>query len=314
MVYFFCYMYLTNMWFSAVLFESAPKHLQVCMVLDGEFSSICAEAHGWANPSFFTFGKFVLQMTRYLLQLLRRVFAFHQCPFHTRASLGFCTFCFHNLHRKGPKKRWSFLRKCPTFFFFSPTFSEKCRTFLWASSHVFESGCGLQTNRVPWKSLFPFFCRKKASFQHSCVKVVKAKKCKPLEMRPRVTCAREKVIFLKVKSYPLQVCFTEGKNGYRFLFPLSNTLSHKIMTIVFCETIWSSLMSLWWLFFVWFCNVWVSYLMLLVVDTSLFRRFFTLYPHFHPYIYEGVKEESCTLRESAVEYLCEEHEWVPKIG
>lgn len=60
--------------------------------------------------------------------------------------------------------------------------------------------------------------------------------------------------------------------------------------------------------FVWFCNVWVSYLMLLVVDTSLFRRFFTLYPHFHPYIYEGVKEESCTLRESAVEYLCEEHE------
>ena len=130
MVCFFCYMYLTNMWFSAVLFESAPKHLQVCMASVCVSSSTCAEAHGWANPSFFTFGKFVLQMTRYLLQLLRRVFAFHQCPFHTRASLGFCTFCFHNLHRKGPKKRWSFLRKSPTFFSFSPTFSEKCRTFL----------------------------------------------------------------------------------------------------------------------------------------------------------------------------------------
>lgn len=60
--------------------------------------------------------------------------------------------------------------------------------------------------------------------------------------------------------------------------------------------------------FAWFCNVWIPYLIILAVDTSLFRRFFTLYPHFHPYIYEGVKEESCTLRESAVEYLCEEHE------
>ena len=116
--------------FLRFLFENAPKHLQVCVALDGEFSSTCAEAHGWANPSIFTFGKFVSQMTRYLSQLLRRVFVIHQCPLHARASLGFCTFCFHNLHRKGLKKRWSFLRKSPTFFFFFPTFSEKFRTFL----------------------------------------------------------------------------------------------------------------------------------------------------------------------------------------
>ncbi len=52
--------------FLRFLFENAPKHLQVCVALDGEFSSTCAEAHGWANPSFVTFGKFVSQMTRYL--------------------------------------------------------------------------------------------------------------------------------------------------------------------------------------------------------------------------------------------------------
>ena len=141
-------------------------------------------------------------MTILLQQLLRRVFVFHQCPLHARASLGFCTFCFHNLHRKGPKKRWSFLRKCPTFFFFSPTFSEKCRTFLWASSHVFESWLQFEDNGLLWKSLFPFFCRKNASFQHSCVKVVKAKKCKSQGTRACVTCAREKVIFSEQNMMP----------------------------------------------------------------------------------------------------------------
>ncbi len=145
----FCYVYLSNTSLSEVLFESAPKHLQVRMTLDGEFSSTCAEAHGWANPSFFTFGKFVSQMTILLQQLLRRVFVFHQCPLHARASLGFCTFCFHNLHRKGPKKRWSFLRKSPTFFFFSPTFSEKCRTFYELLPTFLKVGCSLQTTRVP---------------------------------------------------------------------------------------------------------------------------------------------------------------------
>ena len=147
--------------FLRFLFESAPKHLQVRMASVCVSSSTCAEAHGWANPSFFTFGKFVSQMTILLQQLLRRVFVFHQCPLHARVSLGFCTFCFHNLHRKGPKKRWSFLRKCPTFFFFSPTFSEKCRTFLWASSHVFESWLQFADKQGALKVTFSFFLSKK---------------------------------------------------------------------------------------------------------------------------------------------------------
>ena len=226
MVYFFCYMYLTNMWFSAVLFESAPKHLQVCMVLDGEFSSICAEAHGWANPSFFTFGKFVLQMTRYLLQLLRRVFAFHQCPFHTRASLGFCTFCFHNLHRKGPKKRWSFLRKCPTFFFFSPTFSEKCRTFLWASSHVFESGCSLQTNRVPWKSLFPFFLSKKCLFSALVCEGCESKKTQIPGNAPACHVRARKTFFLE-QNMSLIMSVSSRRNSPDFYIPYCCILAPK---------------------------------------------------------------------------------------
>ena len=181
--------------FLRFLVESAPKHLQVCVALDGEFSSTCAEAHVWANPSIFTFGKFVSQMTRYLSQLLRRVFVFHQCPFHTRASLGFCTFCFHNLHRKGPKNVGVFLENLQRFSFFLRRFLknvgrfyELLPTFLKVAAVCRQTGC-LESH------FFLFSVEKKASFQHSCVKVVKAKKRKSQGTRPRVTCAREKRFF-----------------------------------------------------------------------------------------------------------------------
>ena len=181
--------------FLRFLFESAPKHLQVRMASVCVSSSTCAEAHGWANPSIFTFGKFVSQMTRYLSQLLRRVFVIHQCPLHARASLGFCTFCFHNLHRKGPKKRWSFLRKCPTFFFFSPTFSEKCRTFYELLPAFLKVGCSLLTTRVPCMSLFPFFSVEKMPlFSTRVWRLWKQKNANPWE-RARVSRAREKKWF-----------------------------------------------------------------------------------------------------------------------
>ena len=195
--------------FLRFLFESAPKHLQVRMASVCVSSSTCAEAHGWANPSIFTFGKFVSQMTRYLSQLLRRVFVIHQCPLHARARI-------------------------------SDFFEGK----IISSSSVFHWG-------KKWLQI----------------------------------------------SLPSLEYFKPQNHDDCFLW--NNMIKSNVFMMIV---------------FVWFCNVWVSYLMLLVVDTSLFRRFFTLCPHFHPYIYEGVKEESCTLRESAVEYLCEEHEWVPKIG
>ena len=172
----FCYVRLSNVRFSAVLFESAPKHLQVRMASVCDSSSTCAEAHGWANPSIFTFGKFVSQMTRYLSQLLRRVFVIHQCPLHARASLGFCTFCFHNLHRKGPKKRWSFLEKCPTFFFFSPTFSEKCRTFLDILPTFLKVRCCLLAWHFVKADFSPFFLVEKPPFPTTTCEGCESKK------------------------------------------------------------------------------------------------------------------------------------------
>lgn len=179
-----------------------------------------------------------------------------------------------------------------------------------------------EDNGLLWKSLFPFFLSKNASFQHSCVKVVKAKKCKPLEMRPRVTCAREKRFFsskiwrsswvLHREETPLDFCILFCS----ILAPKwddSLQLSEEDGTPI--KILWFRPVSLRrnWVVGL-YCRVWFAKWVVSIGKTSLFRRFFTLCPHFHPYICEGVKEESCTLRESAVEYLCEEHEWVPKIG
>ena len=164
--------------FLRFLFESASKHLQVRMASVCVSSSTCAEAHGWANPSIFTFGKFVSQMARYLSQLLRRVFAFHQCPLHARASLGFCTFCFHNLHRKGPKKRWSFLRKCPTFFSFSPTFSEKRRTFLDNLPTFLKVRCCLLAWHSVKVAFSPFFLVEKPPFPTTTCEGCESKKAR----------------------------------------------------------------------------------------------------------------------------------------
>lgn len=172
------------------------------------------------------------------------------------------------------------------------------------------------------KVTFSFFLSKKASFQYSCVKVVKAKKRKSQGTRPRVTCAREKRFFsskiwrsswvLHREETPLDFCILFCS----ILAPKwddSLQLSEEDGTPI--KILWFRPVSLRrnWVVGL-YCRVWFAKWVVSIGKTSLFRRFFTLCPHFHPYIYEGVKEESCTLRESAVEYLCEEHEWVPKIG
>ena len=114
----------------AVLFESAPKHLQVLMALDGEFSSTCAEAHGWANLSIFTFGKFVSQMTILLQQLLRRVFVFHQCPLHTRAHhSNFALFAFTTFTERDQKNVGVFLKNVQRFSFFLRHFPKNVGLF-----------------------------------------------------------------------------------------------------------------------------------------------------------------------------------------
>ncbi len=145
----FCYVRLPNMWFSAALFESAPKHLQVRMASVCDSSSTCAEAHGWANPSIFTFGKFVSQMTRYLSQLLRRVFVFHQCPFHTRAHLwDFALFAFTTFTERDPKNVGVFLENVQRFSLFLRRFLknvgrfyELLPTFLKVAAVCRQTGC-----------------------------------------------------------------------------------------------------------------------------------------------------------------------------
>ena len=111
-----------------------------------------------------------------LMQLLRRVFIFHQCPLHARASQQFCTFCFHNLHRKGPKKRWSFLEKCPTFFFFSPTFSEKRRTFLDILPTFLKVRCCLLAWHFVKVDFSPFFLVEKPPFPTTMCEGCESKK------------------------------------------------------------------------------------------------------------------------------------------
>ena len=216
---------------------------------------------------------------------------------HARASLGFCTFCFHNLHRKGPKKRWSFLRKCPTFFSFSPTFSEKCRTFLWASSHVFESWLQFADNQGALKVTFSFFCRKNASFQHSCVKVVKAKKCKSQGTRPRVTCAREKRFFSS-KIWRSSWVLHREETPLDFYILFCSILAPKWDdSLQLSEEDGTPIKILWfrpvslrrnWVVGL-YCRVWFAKWVAVVDKTSLFRRFFSLCSHIDPYKIGGWK-------------------------
>ena len=147
------------------LVESAPKHLQVCVALDGEFSSTCAEAHVWANPSIFTFGKFVSQMTRYLSQLLRRVFVFHQCPFHTRAHpWDFALFAFTTFTERDQKNVGVFLENLQRFSFFLRRFLKNVGRFYEHLPTFLKVGCSLKIMGCCESHFFLFFLSKKCLF------------------------------------------------------------------------------------------------------------------------------------------------------
>lgn len=71
-----------------------------------------------------------------------------------------------------------------------------------------------------------FFCRKNASFQYSCVKVVKVKKCKSQGTRPRVTCAREKPLFFE-QNVTLIMSAPSRRNSPDFCIPFCSILAPK---------------------------------------------------------------------------------------
>lgn len=115
-------------------------------------------------------------MARYLSQLLRRVFAFFLLTLHARASLQFCTFCFHNLHRKGLIKRRSFLgRSSDVFLFFSDIFP-KMSDFFWCSSQVLGSSCSLQAWHSVKVAFSPFFLVEKPPFSTTACEGCESKK------------------------------------------------------------------------------------------------------------------------------------------
>ena len=75
------------------------------------------------------------------------------------------------------------------------------------------------------KVTFSFFSvEKNASFQYSCVKVVKAKKCKSLGTRPRVTCAREKPLFFE-QNVTLIMSAPSRRNSPDFYIPFCRILA-----------------------------------------------------------------------------------------
>ena len=204
-----------------------PKHLQVCVALDGEFSSTCAEAHGWANPSFFTFGKFVSQMTRYLSQLLRRVFAFHQCPFHTRPHhWDFALFAFTTFTERDPKNVGVFLENVQRFSFFLRRFLknvgrfyELLPTFLKVAAVCRQTGC-LESH------FFLFSVEKKSLFSALVCEGCESKKVQIPGNAPACHVRARKTFFLE-QNMTLIMSVSSRRNSPDFYIPYCCILAPK---------------------------------------------------------------------------------------
>ena len=192
-----------------------------------ENSSTCAGAHGWANPSIFLFCEFVSQMACYLSQLLRRVFVFHQCPLHTCAHhSNFALFAFTTFTEREWKNVGVFLRKAPTFFFFSPTFSEKRRTFLDILPTFLKVRCCLLAWHSVKVAFSPFFLVEKPPFPTTTCEGCESKKARI----PGNACAchvrARKTDFFWVKYDAQQEILTDMKFPL-FLPPLLHHFSRK---------------------------------------------------------------------------------------
>ena len=194
---------MSKCWYYCSLVGEREKALELSCNIWQWVVLLLPEVLWCASLSIASRSAIVLQMARYLSQLLRRVFASHMCALHARASQQFCTFCFHNLHPKGLNKRRSFLGKSSdVYLFFTEFFPKMLDVFtgffprFWEFAAVCKQGCSV-------KVAFPlFFLLKNRPFPLPRVKVVKAKKCKSQGTRACVTCAREKVIFSELNMMP----------------------------------------------------------------------------------------------------------------
>ena len=233
-------MNLSKCWYCCSLVGEREKALELSCNIRLWVVLLLPEVLWCANLSIASRSAIVLHLARYLSQLLCRVFASHLCPLHARASQQFCTFCFHNLHRKGLNKRRSFLGKSSDVYLFFSEFFWKCWTFLWASSQVFESSLQFANKGAPWKLFFPFFsCWKIPLFSILVWRLWKQKSANPRE-RARVSRAREKRWFFLSKIW----CPTRGLHRHEIplisLYPFAPFWLQKGTVVSSNETGWIS--------------------------------------------------------------------------
>ena len=199
-------MNLSKYWYCCSLVEEREKVLELSCNIRLWVVLLLPEVLWCSSLPIASRSAIVLHMARYLSQLLCRVFASHLCALHVRALQQFYTFCFHNLHRKGIKKRRSFLEKSSDVFLFFSDIFRKTSDFFGYSSHVFESSLLFASMSLCEGCFFSLFsCRKTAVSHYHVWRLWKQKSANPRE-RARVSRAREKRWFFLSKIW----CPTRG--------------------------------------------------------------------------------------------------------
>ena len=164
--------------FCGFLFESAPKHLQVRMASVCVSSSTCAERVGGQihrfSPSANLSRKWLVVWCNYCVE-----FSFFISALFTRAHhSNFALFAFTTFTEREWKNVGVSLRKAPTFFFFSPTFSEKRRTFLDILPTFLKVRCCLLAWHSVKVAFSPFFLVEKPPFPTTTCEGCESKKAR----------------------------------------------------------------------------------------------------------------------------------------
>ena len=162
-------------------------------------------------------------MTRYLSQLLRRVFAFHQCPFHTRAHpWDFALFAFTTFTERDQKNVGVFLKNVQRFSFFLRCFLKNVGRFYELLPTFLKVGCSLKIMGCCESHFFLFLCRKKCLFSALVCEGCESKKVQIPGNAPACHVRARKNVFSRAKYDTHHECSIEKK------FPrfLRSLLSH----------------------------------------------------------------------------------------
>ena len=166
-------------------------------------------------------------MTRYLSQLLLRVFVFPQCPFHTRAQpWDFALFAFTTFTERDPKNVGVFLENVQRFSFFLRRFLknvgrfyELLPTFLKVAAVCRQTGC-LESH------FFLFLCRKKCLFSALVCEGCESKKVQIPGNAPACHVRARKITFFE-QNMTLIMSVSSRRNSPDFYIPFSRILAPK---------------------------------------------------------------------------------------